>query len=538
MKTEFIKMHGIGNDYIYIDAFKYNVQDADKLAVKLCERRFGIGSDGLVLIAPSDKADARMIMYNADGSESENCGNALRCIAKYIYENGIAPRSPLRIETLSGIYTAVINKNSAGQLETVTLEIGEPSLKGADISDAFQPHPYINHEFDFGFIKLRGTLVSVGNPHLVIYTENAETIDIENWGPKIESHPLFSRRVNIEFVQIISRREVIQRTWERGSGETWACGTGAAAVCTAGIMTDVRLNMTKSFPAAVTPAIDYKSVFAGVLGYAVFTLMDTLVKIVSSRNSLFFTLFLLNLFAFVYYCMFFSVTGWKRALTRNIKFHQLRGVVNIGLAITVMYSFSQLPLGYVYAVMFSVPFITSLLGAGFLGDKVTVRTWIAMLTALIGILVALRPWETPLTLTHLITVIGAFMGALSAFMLKAIKQVEHPISIAFYGSIFMAVFFGILTPFFWQPMVLNDILIMLLAGLLMATAAGLVTHGFVKLKFSTMGTIQYSQFIWGMIFSYIFFAEIPSVYFYIGALLIVTAGMLNAGSRIMRIKWL
>lgn len=229
-------MEGAGNDYIYIDLFKEKVENPAELAKKISHRHFGVGSDGLVLIAPSEKADVRMIMYNTDGSESEMCGNAIRCVGKYAWEKNRAKKKIMLVETGAGIKTLDLHINSADKVTSVTVQMGEPELAAEKIPSSLTGESIINHPFQFEGFALKGTLVSMGNPHFVTYVDDVKNTPVQQWGPVIENCDIFPNRINVEFVQIVSPSEVIQRTWERGSGETWACGTGASAVCVAGII--------------------------------------------------------------------------------------------------------------------------------------------------------------------------------------------------------------------------------------------------------------------------------------------------------------
>ena len=227
MLLEFTKMEGLGNDYIYVDSCRFPVNDPSALAVKLSDRHFGIGSDGLVLIGRSDKADFSMRMFNADGSEAQMCGNASRCIAKYVYDKGLTNKSTITLDTLSGVKTLSIHKGDDGLVTSVTVDMGT-----ARIAEKYL-------ELEAAGRHFRGYLVDMGNPHFTVLCKDAEAIDLERFGPAIEHHPLFPERINAEFVSILpstsgtssggesSRLRV--RVWERGSGITLACGTGACA---------------------------------------------------------------------------------------------------------------------------------------------------------------------------------------------------------------------------------------------------------------------------------------------------------------------
>ncbi len=232
----FTKMHGAGNDYVYVNAFDEALPgDVSALAKQISDRHFGVGSDGLILIGPSEVADARMRMYNADGSEAEMCGNGIRCVAKYVHDHGICRRPVLSIETQAGVLTLDLEL-AAGQVRRVRVDLGEPILMAERIPTTLPGSPVVNAPLSVAERDLVVTCVSMGNPHCVIYTDQVNDALVLGVGPQIEHHPAFPQRVNVELVQVLSPREVRQRTWERGSGETMACGTGAAAVCVAGVL--------------------------------------------------------------------------------------------------------------------------------------------------------------------------------------------------------------------------------------------------------------------------------------------------------------
>lgn len=232
----FTKLHGIGNDYIYINAIKYPVKNPRKLAIAMSDRHFGVGSDGLILILPSKRADFRMRMFNADGSEAEMCGNGIRAFAKYVYDHKLTKKTHISVETLAGIkYLQCTVKR--GKVHTVTVDMGEPILLRDKIPMIGNPGMVIEEEIHVDGVKFPITAVSMGNPHAVIYVEDVKKFPVEKYGPMIENHELFPNRTNVEFVEIVNEKEVIQRTWERGSGETLACGTGASAVTVAGVLT-------------------------------------------------------------------------------------------------------------------------------------------------------------------------------------------------------------------------------------------------------------------------------------------------------------
>lgn len=235
MKRSFVKMQGCGNDYIYFDCLQEEFPEPEKWSVKLSIRHFGIGGDGIVLICPSDKADAKMRMFNADGSEGKMCGNAIRCVGKYLYESGIVPKRELFIETLSGIKRLILT-TSGGQVRSVTVDMGTPILGANKIPTLFNLDTVIDYPLIVGGQEYRITCVSMGNPHCVIFLNEVETLPIEKIGPQFENHPIFPERVNTEFIQVIHRNELRMRVWERGSGETWACGTGACAAVVAAVL--------------------------------------------------------------------------------------------------------------------------------------------------------------------------------------------------------------------------------------------------------------------------------------------------------------
>jgi diaminopimelate epimerase len=233
----FTKMHGAGNDYVYIDCFVQAAPaDLPGLARRISDRRFGVGGDGLILIRPSQQADARMQMFNADGSEAEMCGNGIRCVAKYVYDHGLCRRGQLRIETGAGVLEVRV-ETDGGLVRRVQVDMGEPILEPARIPTTLPGTPVVDSPLEIAGRRLNVTCVSMGNPHCVIFVPKATDELVLGLGPQIETAPYFPARVNVEFVEVIGPGEVRQRTWERGSGETWACGTGASAVCVAGVLT-------------------------------------------------------------------------------------------------------------------------------------------------------------------------------------------------------------------------------------------------------------------------------------------------------------
>ena len=232
----FTKMQGLGNDYVYVNLFEETVADPVALAVAVSDRHFGVGSDGLILIGPSDKADARMRMFNADGSESEMCGNGVRCVAKYVYDHGIAHKPRVKIETGRGVLTLDIEARNE-RAKRIRVEMGPPILKSAELPTTLPGDPPVNAPLVVDGQTWAVTCVSMGNPHAVIYVDDVEAFPVEKLGAAIEHHPAFPRRVNVHFVQVLGSGEVRMRTWERGSGITLACGTGACSVCVAGVLT-------------------------------------------------------------------------------------------------------------------------------------------------------------------------------------------------------------------------------------------------------------------------------------------------------------
>lgn len=239
---KFTKLHGLGNDYLYVDAFSQKVENPGDLAVKISDRHFGVGSDGLILAMPSEKADLRMRMFNADGLEGEMCGNGIRCLAKFAYERGLAKTNPMKIETGRGVLS-IDMKTEAGKVKSATVNVSKPLLQLTEIP--VDPEKVLKgsrpHEYRISMAQanelLEMVFVSTGNPHAVIYVEDLSKVDLKTIGPKVEHHPCFPKRVNAHWVQVTSKDEVKMKTWERGSGITLACGTGACAVCVAGVLT-------------------------------------------------------------------------------------------------------------------------------------------------------------------------------------------------------------------------------------------------------------------------------------------------------------
>ncbi len=221
---EFTKMHGAGNDYIYVDTDRFPIDNPEQLSVRLSKFHTGIGSDGLILISRSDKADFKMRIFNADGSEAMMCGNGSRCVGKYVYDKGLTDKKCVTLETCSGI--KVLNLHvTDGKVKTVSVDMGKSQI----LSLGDDAAPFINRPITAGNVTMRGTAVSMGNPHIVFFVESAESFDVAGIGPLFERHHWFKDRTNVEFAQVLSPGNIRMRVWERGSGITMACGTGACA---------------------------------------------------------------------------------------------------------------------------------------------------------------------------------------------------------------------------------------------------------------------------------------------------------------------
>lgn len=235
----FTKMHGAGNDYVYVDCFAEPFpKNVDKLAIAVSDRHTGIGGDGLILICPSEVADARMRMYNADGSEAEMCGNGIRCVAKYVYDHGIAKKPELKIETGRGVLMLQVEA-AGGKAQRVRVNMGAPILEAAKIPTTLAGNPPIRQKLQAGGKEFEVTCVSMGNPHCITFVDEITDDWVLRIGPQVEKHPAFPRRVNAEFIQVLSPREFKMRVWERGSGETLACGTGACAAAVASVLNNL-----------------------------------------------------------------------------------------------------------------------------------------------------------------------------------------------------------------------------------------------------------------------------------------------------------
>lgn len=233
---KFTKMHGIGNDYIYVNCFEEQVVNPEQLSVRLSDRRFGIGGDGLILIMPSQIADFKMRIFNADGSEAMMCGNGTRCIGKYVYEHGLTNKTHITLETNSGIKYLELHC-TGDQVTSVTVDMGKAILTPREIPvESDSQEPFVAKPVQVGDRLERLTCVSVGNPHAVVFCDRVEDLDLEKLGPLFEHHAIFPDRVNTEFVRVIDDHTLQMRVWERGSGETLACGTGACATTVAAVL--------------------------------------------------------------------------------------------------------------------------------------------------------------------------------------------------------------------------------------------------------------------------------------------------------------
>ncbi len=246
---KFTKMQGAGNDYIYVNCFTETVKNPEETAVRVSDRHFGVGADGLVLICPSDKADFFMDIYNADGSRAKMCGNATRCVAKYVYDNKMTDKTEIALETLSGIKCIKITVQD-GKAVAARVNMGAPILTPREIPTKFDGETVVSQNLTIGDTAYAVTCVSMGNPHCVLYTDDVHALDLPRIGPKFENHEMFPDRINTEFVHIVSETEFDMRVWERGSGETLACGTGACAATVASILngyckrdTEIKVNL-------------------------------------------------------------------------------------------------------------------------------------------------------------------------------------------------------------------------------------------------------------------------------------------------------
>ncbi len=240
MKYNFTKMHGLGNDYIYFNCFNQDILNPEELSIKLSDRHFGIGGDGIILVCPSEIADAKMRMFNLDGSEGKMCGNGIRCVGKFLYDNNIVDtqKDEVLVETLSGIKKLKVIKEN-GIVKKLTVDMGAPILISKEIPVIFNKEKVINEKLEVEGKEYNITCVSMGNPHCVIFTKDIDNIDLENIGKVFENNEIFPERVNTEFVEILDSNILKMRVWERGSGETLACGTGACAVAVAAVLNEI-----------------------------------------------------------------------------------------------------------------------------------------------------------------------------------------------------------------------------------------------------------------------------------------------------------
>ena len=237
MSFNFTKWHGLGNDFVIVDLFKENISDCNNLAIKVCDRNFGIGADGLVLVGPSTIADFKMQIFNSDGSEAEMCGNVTRCVARYVYENNLTAKTKFKIETKAGIITpeVIIEDNV---ITLIKVDMGEPILKSEQIPVALQGYDKIvSYPLMILEEKYEITCVSMGNPHCVIFVDDLDKVNLTQVGPIIETHNLFPKKINVEFAQVINDEYIKMRVWERGAGVTLACGTGSCATLVAAVLT-------------------------------------------------------------------------------------------------------------------------------------------------------------------------------------------------------------------------------------------------------------------------------------------------------------
>lgn len=235
MKLKFTKMHGTGNDYVYVNCFEQKIDNPNELAIKVSDRHFGIGSDGLILICPSEVADVRIAMYNADGSEGMMCGNGIRCVAKYSYEHGLVDSDKITVETKSGIKTLDLTVEN-GEVTYVAVDMGMAILKPREIPVDDDGDDFVKRKIDVDGKEYEITCVSMGNPHAVIFTKDIDNINLEKIGPLFEHHKLFPEQINTEFVEVTDSHNIKMRVWERGSGETMSCGTGTCAVTVAAVL--------------------------------------------------------------------------------------------------------------------------------------------------------------------------------------------------------------------------------------------------------------------------------------------------------------
>lgn len=241
MEMNFTKMEGCGNDYVYVDCTKKELPNPSEIAKKVSDRHFGIGSDGLILIKSSDKADFFMEMYNSDGSRSAMCGNGIRCVGKFVYDKGLTTKKQVAIDTLAGIKYLDLNVVD-GKVASVKVNMGHPILEAKDIPVKAEKSPVIKEKITVAGKEYEMTCVSMGNPHAIVYMDSIDDLEIEKIGPLFENHEVFPERTNTEFIQVVDRKTLKMRVWERGAGETWACGTGACATLVASVLNDLSEN--------------------------------------------------------------------------------------------------------------------------------------------------------------------------------------------------------------------------------------------------------------------------------------------------------
>lgn len=238
---KFTKMEGCGNDYVYVNGFEEKIDNPNEVAIAVSDRHFGIGSDGLIIINPSEVADFKMCIYNADGSEGKMCGNGIRCVAKYVYDFKLTDKDVITVETLSGIKTLKLNVEN-GKVKTVRVNMGAPILECDKVPVKYDDEKMINKPVKVDGKTFNITCVSMGNPHAVTFINDTDNLEIEKIGPKFENNEIFPDKVNTEFIQIIDKKTVKMRVWERGSGETFACGTGACASVVASVLNRLTEN--------------------------------------------------------------------------------------------------------------------------------------------------------------------------------------------------------------------------------------------------------------------------------------------------------
>lgn len=232
---EFTKMHGLGNDYVCVNCFREKIENPSKVAKEICDRHFGVGADGVILVEPSAKADFKMEIYNADGSAARMCGNGIRCLGKYVYESGMTGKSSFAVETLSGIRHLTLQVQD-DQVKTLCVDMGTPRLNAHSIPILCEKDLVLNDSIFVQGKEYRMTGISMGNPHAVVFVDDVKNFPVSKVGPAFEMHPRFPERINTEFCLVLDRQTIEMRVWERGAGETYACGTGACAVCVASVL--------------------------------------------------------------------------------------------------------------------------------------------------------------------------------------------------------------------------------------------------------------------------------------------------------------